>query len=304
MRRYGLLIALLIVPLLPGALAVRADEPTYAPWQGPAQSTDMQQLLKQLRALIAKAEQAKAADPVFLSDLKKLADSYDSPWPTKVLYDDFKDGDFTVNPAWTVEAGTWRVDTQGSFPGLRTKVFAPQTTGTSQGGSSAQATALGILGALLNPQQTTQSQQPAQEQYAAISTRAAIPNSFYIRLEIVSRQPGGRFDFGPYWGGQDGSGYYLTYATTAASGLTLSSVAGGSGVKQIARSSGAVHLEDGAAHVIDWKRDRSGKMTVALDGTVMVETTDLTIRKPFEGFIMANSGGSYIIRSVAINGGR
>ena len=304
MRPYTLLIAVLCVPFLLNIPAAEAQDSTYAPWQGQTQSGDIQQLLKQLRAMIAKAERAKAADPVFLSDLRKLADSYDNQWPTKVLYDDFKDGDFTANPAWTVDAGTWRVDTQGSNPGLQSRVPLAQANNATQGGSSTQQAVIGILGNLLNPQQGSQTQQAPQDKYAAISIPLSIPSSFAIRLEIASREPGGRFDFGAYQGAQSENGYYLSYAPATANGLTLSSVVSGTGTRQIANSNGPVRLEDGVSHVIDWKRDRMGKMTIMLDGKTVMEVTDTTIRRPFDGFLLANSGGRYTIRSVAINGGR
>ena len=72
MRRFPLLItALFLAALFNGAVGL-AEDTTYAPWQGQTQNGDMQQLLKQLRALTAKAERDKAADPRFLEDLRKL----------------------------------------------------------------------------------------------------------------------------------------------------------------------------------------------------------------------------------------
>ena len=58
------------------------------------------------------------------------------------------------------------------------------------------------------------------------------------------------------------------------------------------------------SHVIEWKRDRAGKMTVALDGAQVIEATDMQIGKPFDGLLMDNSGGTYWIRSVEITGAR
>ena len=304
MLRYPLLIAGLLAALLLNGAPSRAQESTYSPWQGQTQTGDMQQLLKQLRVLVDKATKANAADPAFLDDLRKLVDAYDSQWPRRVLFDDFRDGDFTSNPTWTVTAGTWRVDTQSKLPGLQSRVIIAQATTGTQSGSKTQKAIVGILGGLLQQQQGGQTQQETQDQYAAISTPVAISNSFAIHLEIASRQPGGRFDFGPYLGTRGDSGYYLTYAPAMANSLMLSSVTGYAGSKQLATSNGSIRLEDGASHVIDWKRDRAGKMTVALDGTVVIEATDLTIRKPFDGFLLANSGGTYSIRSVTINGSR
>jgi hypothetical protein len=304
MRRFPLLItALFAAALFNGAVGL-AEDATYAQWRGQTQNGDMQQLLMQLRALTAKAERDKAADPRFLDDLRKLADGYDSQWPARILFDDFRDNDFTSNPPWTVRAGTWRIGNPGNMTGLQSRVRVQQNSASSQSGSSTQNAVVGILGALLQQQQGGQTQQATQDQYAGITTAVAIPNAFAIRVEIASRQPAVRFDFGPYRGTGSDSGYYLTYMPAAANGLTLSSVVGGAGVRQLASSNGPVHLEDNAAHVIDWKRDREGKMTVALDGKVVIQATDLSIRKGFDGFVMGNGGGIYTIRSVTIDGSR
>jgi hypothetical protein len=67
-------------------------------------------------------------------------------------------------------------------------------------------------------------------------------------------------------------------------------------------SRGPINLEDNQAHFLEWKRGPGGKMTVALDGRPVIEATDAQFRKPFNGFLMINSGGTYGIRSVAING--
>src|SRR5262245_51778835 len=87
-----------------------------------AQSGDMQELLKNLRALIDEADKNNTADPTFLDDLRDLANTYDNQWPVKIVYDDFKDGDYTANPAWTVVSGTWRIDAKGKAGGLRSTV--------------------------------------------------------------------------------------------------------------------------------------------------------------------------------------
>src|SRR5215471_10916723 len=88
----------LVVIGLAGALLVagsptRAADPRYSPWQPPAQAGGMADLLRNLRSLIDEAERSKAADPTFLDDLRALADTYDNPWPVKLVYDDFRDGD-------------------------------------------------------------------------------------------------------------------------------------------------------------------------------------------------------------------
>ena len=89
----------------------------------------------------------------------------------------------------------------------------------------------------------------------------------------------------------------------AESGLVLSRVTP-QGTQLLASSNGRIILEDNKSHLLEWKRDRAGKMTVALDGKQVIEATDTQLRSRFDGFLMDNSGGSYWIRSVEIAGAR
>ena len=275
--------------LLAGAPAMAADS-RYSPWQPPAQAGGMADLLKSLRGLIDEAERTNAADPTFLDDLRALANSYENQWPVKLLFDDFRDGDFTSNPPWTVSAGIWRVDSRGRFNGLRSTVYGADSGYAAPGA-----------------QNYVGGQQPGarsdDDPFAAIFLPLAITNSFAIRLDIASRDDGGRFDFGPYLGPRGNTAYRITYQSGAANGLVLSRVTS-QGVRVLGSSSGPVSLEDGKSHVIDWKRDRGGRMTVALDGRTVIDASDPAIRKPFDGFLMVNGGGTYWVRSVAINGAR
>ena len=285
------LVGLLGVLLLGGSPA-RAADSRYTPWQPPAQAGGMPDLIRNLRSLIDEAERSKAADPTFLDDLRELADTYDNPWPVRVVYDDFRDGDFTSNPPWTVSAGIWRVDSKGRFGGLRSTVYGPDTANAGPGGGQGFGNYAG------RPRQGGGND----DEFAAIYLPVAIPNSFAIRLEIAARDEGGRFDFGPYLG-RGTTAYRLSYQPDAGRGLTLTRVTN-QGERVLGGSNGPVNLGDGKSHVIDWKRDRGGNMIVTLDGRPAITVADPMIRRPFDGFLMVNGGGTYWIRSVAINGTR
>ncbi len=69
---------------------------------------DTQELVEALRALINEADRGRAADPLFLRDLRDLADRFDNPWHARILFDDFRDGDYTRDPAWRVVSGSAR----------------------------------------------------------------------------------------------------------------------------------------------------------------------------------------------------
>jgi hypothetical protein len=113
MLRLIALPALLFAVVLPASAA----EPSYGPWrQG---GGDIQALIDELKALIDRAESVRAADPRFLGDLRDTIRRYETPWSVTILSDDFGDGDYTRNPAWTVHSGEFFIDWQR---GLRSRV--------------------------------------------------------------------------------------------------------------------------------------------------------------------------------------
>ncbi len=295
--RHLFLVATSVVLLGLSFPAVRADD--YQPWQNPNnpnQPGDMPQLVKQLRQLIYKAEKAKAADPNFLKDLKSLADSYDNQWPVRVFFDDFRDGDYLSNPPWRVSAGNWRITDQ-PIHGLQTGVQVQQQSTNTYGNNQDIA---GILNSFLQPQGQTQTQQ--ENPYAGISTSVSIPSAFNLHFEFMTAQDSERLDLGFYRGNNNG-GYFLTYTPTAQDGLTISRVVPGQANQEIANSAGPLNLGgDRALHAIDWKRGRDGRMTVAVDGRIVIDATDTSFHRGFDGFAIGNSGGRYIIHSVTISG--
>ena len=239
--------------LLLATPAARAADTSYAPWQVQAETGTMSELLKNLRALIDNAERDKAANPLFLKDLRGLADQYGPVvgWPVKLLYDDFQDGDYTSNPPWTVVAGQWNVGKVGSSNALFSQVCRPNAFGNSS--NNAADSLLGDLGATLNQQNDQQGNQSQQMQpsRATILTPVAISDQFSIKLVMISGgERIGQFNFGPYAGRRADSSYQITYEPGAARGLVLSRLTDG-GIQTLASSSGAVDLEDGKSHAFE-----------------------------------------------------
>lgn len=282
----------LVLLALAGGRAVA--ETRYSEWQGanPA-SGDIAGFLKQLKAMIEEAAAAKAADPLFIQDLRDLVASYENPINAVLFYDDFKDGNFSQNPAWTVSAGQWGVDRKGANTGLTSIIIPPgQIAGTS-----GKVTIGNVLGAILMPQgQTTQ-----QASYASIYTPAPISNVFRMKVDLASIERFGRLDFGPYQGQSGNYAYRVTYFPNAAVGLQLQRVTP-QGVATLASYNKPLFLEDGKSHLIEFQRNPGGAMTVAVDGTLLLNATDNTIKDPFNGLLLINSGGRYIFKAIAIEG--
>ncbi|MFZ5791499.1 MAG: hypothetical protein ACOY3L_12450 [Pseudomonadota bacterium] len=265
----------------------------YSEWQGaPPAGGDIQGFITQLKALVDEAERGRAADPLFLQDLRDLIASYENPFSARLFYDNFQDGNYTSNPAWKVTAGRWSVDIQGANTGLRSAITPPG----QQPGATIKLS--DVIGAILLPQNL---QPPDSSTYASIYSPVKISNAFKLRLELVSKDPFGRLDWGPYQGSSGNLAYRVTYFPNASPGLALQRVTP-QGQSTLASYNQKLALEDGRAHVIELTRDRAGAMAVTVDGKALLNATDRTITQAFDGFLIINSGGRYTVRSVTIDG--
>jgi len=281
-----------------GGAAAQDNANKYQQWPGAegGGSEDVSKLVQDIQKLIDQAEKDKAADPQFLDDLRGVLADYQNPWTTRLLYDDFSDGNYTANPAWTVSGGVFKVKKEGFNIGLKSSVIPQGVTPQQQ---SSGNVVLDILNAA-NGQQ----QQPTSFQYSAIYTPVKVSNAFATRIEFTSVDRFGRMDFGPYLGASGATAYRVAYLPgQTKDSLRLIRITS-KGAVAIATYKGALNLEDNRRHVLEWTRDRNGVMSVVLDGQDMMQATDRTITKPFDGFLMINSGGTYWVRSVTIDGGK
>ena len=132
--------ALLLTALLVPASAI-GQEPRYRQWD--RGSSDANTLIDDLHALINKAEDARAADPAVLADMRATLRRHAAGNGT-LFQDDFADGDFTRNPVWRVQSGQFHIDRRF---GLRSRVgptnmaAAPQVPGVPAVGAYVPPTA-------------------------------------------------------------------------------------------------------------------------------------------------------------------
>lgn len=287
------------------ALAQTATDsaPRYSAW-GDQADTKLEELLDSLDGLVDAATKAKAADPVFLQDLRNLSAKYRAAAPAapaapiaaapivRLLSDNFSDGNFSANPVWKVSAGEYRIETSGTYTGLRSSIATQATT--AQSGNLAAA----VLGAILQPQSPGTG---SGAKHASIYTALPISNAFTLKLELASKFTGGRLDFGPYQGASGNYAYRIAYFPGATQSLQLLKLTP-QGSTVIGAYNSVLNLEDKRRHVIDWTRDAAGMMTVSLDGRKLISATDASLKDPFAGFLIINSGGDYAIRSITIDG--
>jgi hypothetical protein len=267
----------------------------YQPWAGAA-GQQLKNLIADLKAKIAAAEQSQAASPDFLADLKALAAKYEAMQTsgqnasgsgaapgTQIFSDTFSDGNYTGNPAWKVSAGTWAVDPDGTNRGLNSKI-RPQKLNLNN-----------VLGALLNPQSGTTNQ----NQFASIYTPVKIPNAFALKVTLTSKDRQGALNLGVYQGASGSTLYRMVYQPGAVPGIAIQKVTS-SGAITLGSSKGAVNLEDGKAHTLVLSRDAQGGMKATLDNQSVATAKDTTITDDMTGLLFINSGGAYYLRDVTV----
>lgn len=301
---------MLCVFLVAGGSA-RAEE-RYSEWGGGDEKYDA--LVDRLHELIDAAEKSRAADPILLRDLRNAIAEHTAaapkaePAPTlpsqKLVHDDFGDGNFTRNPAWTVVEGRFTVD---SGLGLRSVVakVAPAAQQTTQQSRTELVT--DVLGSLLGSKKKKAAEpapsQPVQPERAEIFLQTPISNAFQVVLEIVSREKHGRFSMDLFQGRSRSAGYRLAYVPGGQPSLELQRF-GSSGLRSIGAYNQALNLEDNFRHRVEFSRDSDGVMKISVDGGVLFSVTDVSFRDPFAGLTIANEGGDYSLREIIVLGNR
>lgn len=274
----------ILLPALAAALlsttAIAQTTPRYAPWQ-PPQAEQTRAMLDELSRMIDQAERDEAASPDFIADLKRLVERYSAqaatPVPSapapvpapapapaalaRVFSDDFGDGNFTANPAWSSLQGSWSVDARGLHSDTR------PAQGQTQGG------------------------------VAAIALPQTLRNNFGLEFELADLANQGQFEIRVYQGTSKESGYRLVYLPTTSPTFALYR-AGRSGITQVAQTTNTPALGRDARTRLTWTRDAAGRMVVALDGNTILDAGDTGFREGWTGLMLVNFGGDFALRSV------
>ena len=303
MRRY-LVIACLVALV---ANPTWAQSSRYSSEFG-KRANQTESLVKDLRRLIDEADRARAADPVFLRDLRALANRYTNPWQARLVSDDFGDGDYTNQPRWTVTAGEFFVDRGRLVSRTGGSATGQTSTSSGSGKTDAKDLAIGVLATILSQQLGGNQQQSNQQQTQNVQTAATsaviylparITNAFSLAGEISQQRSGGTLELLIYQGGDRSSGYGLYFAETGKLSLIRRS---GQAASVVADTTSVPNLYDGAIHVLEWTRTTDGAMSVRIDGKTVIEAVDRGFRDPFDGFTLINRGGEYGLGAFRIDG--
>ena len=335
---------LLVPVLLASALALPAaaeEESRYSEWRADDAEAEggaaLEALARELEALIDEAENARAADPRFLQDLRdKIAAHLADAVPREALIrDDFSDGDYTDDPPWDVVSGDFSVDRR---LGLRTTIaLSGADTATIRLSLDTLLDKEIILGTkdellddaeelfdkskdavgdLLSGEKKLgdllgggEEEEPEEDmglegpEPAEIVLEADIPNAFTLELEMMSgvAHRDAQFEIDLFQGRGGSSGYRLSYLAGSDPGLTLSRF-GRRGAEVIGEHDDALALEDGQSHMLALVRKSDGTMAATVDGTELISVKSNALDDPFDGVSLVNGGGDYAIRSIAIYG--
>ncbi len=268
----------------------------------PAGESRTLELVDQLKDAIQKAEKSRT-DPALMQQLRELVRRYDWPWRVALLYDDFRDGDYTANPSWVVDQGDFRVSRFG-LGSIFTQPASP-TRGSSE--PRGEKSTLEVLGGILKGmtrREDAAAPQPPLPSAAEISTALRISNAFAVKLQMTSRgkpADGARLEFGPYQGRERNQGYRLIYNPGSKPAFALLRIAPGrSSVIEVYDQ--FVELENGRSHSFEWRRSTDGEMVVLLDDQEIIRTIDRASEESFDGFTIINGGGDYTFSQFEIFG--
>jgi hypothetical protein len=259
--------------------------------------------LDELRDITDQAEQTRAADRSVITQLRDLIRRYDWPWRVALFSDDFRDGNFDVNPRWRVAMGNFEVEADLGLrvwfrPRKKAVAAAKQDDGAKQ--------LLGIIFGEIVKQSGPETNETvsASATHSEIFLRVPITNAFAIKVQLASlRKPGatGRLAIGPYQGRDRAVGYRLVYVAGKKPAIELVRFSR-SGSAVIEAQSLEAGLEDGEFHDIEWRRAPDGTMTVLLDGALVLETRDRRLRDPFAGLSISTPKGNFGIRQISADG--
>ena len=298
MRQLGRGIALTMILTLTPISSVRSQTEQFSAGEGRTQ-----ELVEQLKDLLRTAEQDRRSNPALTKQLRELVRRYDWPWRVSLLYDDFRDGDYTYNPRWNTNGGEFRV-ARGT--GLRSYFDPPSSQARRPVSRRSDGSAMDLLGDLLMGTREREAD-PAQaslKSEAEIFTRVGITNAFAIKADLSIRRytdRDTRIEFGPYQGDDRSSGYRLAYESGRRPSLALIRFSPGrSAVVEMTDQD--INLADGNAHAIEWRRSSDGEMLVLLDNKEILKAVDRAYDDAFDGFTMVNKGGEFELKRVAILG--
>lgn len=301
---------LLAICLSAWALAISgaAADNRYGTWEGGG--GDTQELVNRLRALTDEAANARAADRRFLEDLRDLIDAYDKPWTATLISDDFRDGDYTRDPAWTLASGDYQVDRRR---GLVSEVTAGTSAGDNgrgdgQGerGDPGAELAMALLDSLLEGARQGQREEAPAARGAAPDASATlyrderIPDAFSLTLHLEALSRDGEYVVEIYRDRPGDDGYALIFRPDDPRPFELVRTSRG----RTATVEAATTDVPPGTFRLRLTRKAGGAMALEAGGETLFEVRDRTWSEGFAGIALTNRDGRFAVTQVTLLGGR
>lgn len=199
--------------------------------------------------------------------------------------DNFKDGDYTRNPAWRVVSGNFEVRNGG----LRSVVNAPSQRSDDVGRRMINDLLKERLGVNVGG---------GEESAAAAHLPTRITPQFRITVALSGvAAANSHIDLGPYQGDRLNHGYRLIYRADQPGTLHLV-FADQNGTTSI--GSGRFQIDRGGQQKLVWQRDPDGRMTVSRNGRVLIDVVDRKLNTDAAGFSLINAGGDWTLHQVIV----
>ena len=285
------------------------DSRRYEAWQGGYQTPEhTERLVDELNELIRQAERDNAANPRFLDDLRSAIDRHEridrrledgrddrvgeTPASYGEIADDFSDGNFTADPAWTVAQGEWFVTRHNR---LASFVDTSQELKPEEG---IKRLFEGLLGN--NTGREGRDDGRAVNVASSIFLRDRISNAFDLETRLASGGDG-LLEIGVYQGAEGRNGYRVQFSDEGWMRL----VRVGRSITTLRQAD--FSFPDTASnnrrigeYDVRWRRGLDGRIQVWVDGVEKFDMVDNGFRDPFDGFRMVNANGRHGMDAIRI----
>ncbi len=304
----SLRVALLCVALLPVSVTFAASRD--------------QGLLEELRTLTQKSREQRAADRWLQRALDDLVARYDRPWTRTLLFDDFRDGDYTRKPAWKRLEGRFEVQRGRGLvawdPGPDTVTEAPRHSDNGDTSSSSDPADLGValVGALLEQalgpasrdtrerQREDDATEPRREPKGPnrLRIKAGTTNAFSLATTLrASSTPVTHLEIALLQDTRGRYGYRLIVETGKRGFIELQRLRRGRAAV-VENQALAGRLGDGRLHDLVWQQRPDGTVSLMLDETLLFRVRDHAFRDGYPWLELRHDSGDIEIRSIRVEG--
>ena len=249
-------------------------------------------LLNRLDQKIKDADQRRMAQPRFLEELRALVKEYRAKIRVVFLSEDFSDGEYSYNPRWVVDSGTFKVTKSRRL----LSEAAAETQSTTSAEQEKTSGLSGILKDILKtPTEEEKTQANAPEpKVGLIHTLTSIGPAFEVDLTLVSRSTRGFMELVLLGGDENVPYYRVVYRPSAARARPIEIIRERDGKSfTIDAAQQYVSLDDNVPHRFQWIRDSKGRMRILIDEKEILSTYEFYYQQNFTGLAFVNRGGTY-----------